>query len=310
MDSISVTFGLQLLRRAGISPLRAATSPSPRSRREAVPDGTGDREADVTTPRTVPPLCHADIGSGLRALDAWLGMRPDESASREFLRELWRTPFTPADTFRSAMVEHFALKGWVPCHAAAFGDGRVVLAPGASGSGKSTLATILAREGFEVSDELVFLREDGDRIIAATAPLPLSVAAGTLELLPFAESWRLGTRRMSDGGDEKIFLLPPRPLAGEREVVGVVIRRRDCAERTTSLVTASPSEAVRGMLENTYRFLAAGPRFIEARRRAWRIIASLVGRIPCFLLKGDILAGGGAVEDIARIMRGADRASA
>jgi hypothetical protein len=197
----------------------------------------------------------------------------------------------------------------VPCHAAAFGDGRVAVVPGASGSGKSTLATVLARDGLAVSDELVFLREEGGRVVAATAPLPLAVSAATLALLPFAEAWRIGTRHRA-GDEEKALLLPPEPLAGTREVAAIVLRDRGGPPRRARPATLTPAAgraAATGLLGNTYRFLHAGPAYAAARRRAWRVVTALVDSVPAFVLEGDLTSGDEAVGKAMRIAKGRAR---
>jgi len=258
----------------------------------------------LAAPTTIPAGRSADAERRLRAsgrlrdadgrdgwLEEWSGQWPDEWP------DLWLHSERSGDSLRElrcAAVEHFARKGWVACHAAAFGDGRVALVPGASGSGKSTLAVTLAREGLAVSDELVFLREEGGCVVATAAPLPLSVSADTLARLSFAEAWRTGPC-VRNGDEEKALLLPPRPLRGTHEVAAVVIRRSHVCGRPASLVKADARAAALGLLGSTYRFLHAGPGFAGARRRAWRVVTALVDGVPTYSLEGDLLAGGEAV---------------
>ncbi|MHC4253272.1 MAG: phosphoenolpyruvate carboxykinase (ATP), partial [Planctomycetota bacterium] len=202
---------------------------------------------------TIPAGRSADTERRLRAFGRWL-----EADRRHGLPDEWpdecldsRRPADSLRELRCAAVEHFARKGWVVCHAAAFGEGRVALVPGASGSGKSTLAVTLAREGLAVSDELVFLREEGGCVVATAAPLPLSVSAETLSLLPFAEAWRLGPC-VRNGDEEKALLIAPRPLLGTHEVAAVVIRGPMARGRAASLVKADARAAVLGLLGSTY----------------------------------------------------------
>ncbi len=276
----------------------------------------------MTTPRVFPAGDAALLESWRRALAEWLGSGSPLDApsdAHRFLRELWGAmgavlaepdavdaPPALQELKREAM-ETLVDEGWVPCHAAVFGDGRVALAPGASGSGKSTLSVILAREGYAVSDELVFMREQAGMVVAATAPLPLSVSAETLKRFPFTKAWRLDPRRQVTG-DEKAFLLPPRAVAGTREVAAVVVMRREQARRAASLVRVDAREAARGLLESTYRFLGGGRAYADARRRAWRVVTALIDLAPAYVLSGDLLVDASpAVADIGRILERADR---
>jgi len=258
----------------------------------------------MTAPTTLPARGGPDLAPWLGALDLWAGEWSDTEHARDFLRDLWRRPAGPRGELRCAALDHFALAGWVPCHAAAFGDRRVAIAPGASGSGKSALAVTLAREGIGVSDELVFLKEDAGRVVATTAPLPLAVSDETLALLPFAEAWRFDVRwPAGDGGsDNKAFLLPPRPLAGTCEVAAVVLRHRDGQGRPAKLDRVEGLAAATGLLGNTYRFLNGGNSYAEARRRAWRVVTALAEDVPCWTIEGDLLAGREVVCEVARIV--------
>ena len=57
-----------------------------------------------------------------------------------------------------------------------------------------------------------------------------------------------------------------------------------------------------GLPGNTYRFLHAGSAYAVARRRVWRVVTTLVDRVPSFALEGDLLAGGEAVVDVGGLV--------
>lgn len=106
-----------------------------------------------------------------------------------------------------ALMELARARGLQPLHAACLArDGNGVIVTGPSGSGKSTVALALLAAGYDyVSEDLVFLRGDGDDLVACGFPdeLGLTEDAGSLfpalrELAVAPPGWPKGRAGVHD----------------------------------------------------------------------------------------------------------------
>lgn len=88
--------------------------------------------------------------------------------------------------FSLALIEFLKRRACYPLHAAALAiDERCILLAGTSGAGKSTLTLALLRAGFGfLSDDLVFLKQDTERLQALAFPEEIDVTDETVRLFP------------------------------------------------------------------------------------------------------------------------------
>ena len=119
-----------------------------------------------------------------------------------------------------ALMELARARELQPLHAACLArDGNGVVVTGPSGSGKSTVALALLAAGYDyVSEDLVFLRTDGDDVIACGFPdeLGLTEDAGSLfpalrELAVAAPGWPKGRAGVHDLAPEARIVGSCRP---------------------------------------------------------------------------------------------------
>jgi hypothetical protein len=119
-----------------------------------------------------------------------------------------------------ALMELARSRGLQPLHAACLAcDGDGVIVTGPSGSGKSTAALALLAAGYDyVSEDLVFLRRDGDEVVAFGFPdeLGLTDDAGALfpalrELAVAAPGWPKGRADVHDLAPEARIVAGCRP---------------------------------------------------------------------------------------------------
>jgi hypothetical protein len=95
-------------------------------------------------------------------------------------------PFLLADLVENHLLFRARERGWVQCHAAAWvlPDGRAVLAAGDSGYGKTTALLRAVQGGARfLSNDRLFLREQGGRLQARGYPLAMNIGCGTLRAL-------------------------------------------------------------------------------------------------------------------------------
>jgi hypothetical protein len=82
--------------------------------------------------------------------------------------------------------------GWAPCHAAAcIVSGSGVLIPGGKRSGKTTTLALVCREAGSafISNDNVYLRETGRKVLVAGLPKKISLRQGTVHNTPELAQW-------------------------------------------------------------------------------------------------------------------------
>jgi hypothetical protein len=132
----------------------------------------------------------ADLGRGTAVAFVSPSMAHDDATLRRtFLDCLVLTMLTHGGKGRFSYVHASA----VEC------DGRGILFSGPSESGKSTMAFACARRGFRVvSDDVVYLRKEGDALAAWGRPWRLRFLSGALELFPELAAKRKQLRMTGD----------------------------------------------------------------------------------------------------------------
>ena len=129
-----------------------------------------------------------DVCGRVRVLSEPLGGHTEVSYVRAQRDNLW---LLSRPMFTLPLIETLKRRGLYNLHAAGLcKNGRALLLPGSSGSGKSTLTLALLRAGWGfMSDDMVFLRDEGLRVLAF--PDEIDFTGETARLLSFSPQLKL-----------------------------------------------------------------------------------------------------------------------
>jgi hypothetical protein len=175
-----------------------------------------------------------------------------------------------------ALMELARARGLQPLHAACLArDGRGVVVTGPSGSGKSTVALTLLAAGYDyVSEDLVFLRGEGDGVVLCGFPDELGLTEDAGELFPILDRASVPAPGW------------PKGRAGVREVAPAVQIVRTCAPALVLLLDPQATEvdeisADDALLELLPSMLMTDP---ATCRRHVAALSALAGAATCLRL--------------------------
>lgn len=157
-----------------------------------------------------------------------------------------------------------------------------ILLPGPSGAGKSSLVAALVDRGLGyLSDELLVLGFDGERVDGY--PRPLALRAGALTALP---RWRAASGAEFGGSTESVLLVDPERVvpgcSGGPCTPAVVVAPRYVQGSGASLTALTASEGLVELVANSVRFGPPDPQHVD-------VLARLARRCQCYRLDfGDL----------------------
>ncbi len=240
-------------------------------------------EEDVLTADFAGVLLHADLASGVVHIagSGWTG-RAIHLATHSLTTLV--------------LMEIGERRGRYAVHAGCLArSGRGVMVAGPSGAGKSTLVLALARLGLDhLSDDLTFLRTDGDGVAAHGFADVVGVTADTLARFPEIEA-HAGAEVRQEGFPKHLVrmenVLPTRYVSQCRPAM--LVFPQIVAGDRSELRALEPREAWLRLLPDV---MLTHPSSTEAHVGA---LSALTGQVECFEL-----LGGGDVDRSARLIAG------
>jgi hypothetical protein len=179
------------------------------------------------------------------------------------------------------MLTHGSRSLYTYVHASAVEcGGRGILFSGPSESGKSTMAYACARRGFRVvSDDVVYLRDEGNTLSAWGRPWRLRLMPGALELFP-----ELATKRaeMHTAGDPELLELEVESLLPGRISARCVPAAVFFLERSKEAPSSVPISEERTLELLGRDLMYDEPAVVERHRTNWRRLA----RNGAWILRG------------------------